>query len=89
MTDPAVIIRDMDVSSGPGSIALFNLDAIILLLILHTKPSMSLRGYQRGVHSADRKIVSALTILRFFNSGKFARILTTLSMSSYSEWLEF
>ena len=67
--EPAVIIRDKDMPSGPGSIAMSDLDAFILLMIHNTNPSTSLRGYQRGLCSATGTVVSTTTISRFFNSG--------------------
>ena len=44
LIDPAVIVRDKDMPSGPGTITLSDLDAFMLLQIHHTEPSTSLRG---------------------------------------------
>ena len=67
--EPAVIIRDKDLPSGPGSIAMSDLDAFVILMIHQTAPSTSLSGYQRGVYSATGTLLSESTISRFFNFG--------------------
>ena len=62
--DPAVIFRDKDMPSGPGTNTLSDLDAFLLLQIHPTEPSTLLRGYQRGLHNATGTIVSTSTISR-------------------------
>ena len=49
--DPAVIVRGKDMPLGPGTIALSNLDAFMLLQTHHTEPNTSLRNRNDCLHT--------------------------------------
>ena len=66
---PVQIISGKNIPRGPGSIALTDVDAFVLLMIYHREPSTTLRGYQVGLYSATGLVVCPMTISNFFTNG--------------------
>ena len=67
--DPIEIRREREHLTSPGSMCLCDIDAFVILVLYHQKPTTAVWGYIHGFYSHSRTPVSCQTVANFYNHG--------------------